>query len=99
MILKKQKQRILKNQINSCLILKFEIKNLILKSILINNNLKNKNRLLSFYLLRKKKKKNKKICLLSGHFRGTNTKLNLSRHNLNYLSKLGLLQNFQIKSW
>lgn len=98
-MLKKNKQNILKNKINHNIILKFEIKNLILKSITHNNNISNKLKLLSNIKKSKKIKKNKKICLISGHYRSINNKLNLSRHNLNYISKMGLLQNFQIKSW
>ena len=98
-MLKKNKQNILKNKINHNIILKFEIKNLILKSINHNNQIKNKLKLFSNIIKLKKIKKNKKICLLSGHKRSINNKLNFSRHNLNYISKLGLLQNFQIKSW
>ena len=98
-MLKKNKQNILKNKINHNIILKFEIKNLILKSISHNNNINNKLKLLSNIKKIKKIKKNKKICLISGHYRSINNKLNLSRHNLNYISKMALLQNFQIKSW
>ncbi len=95
----KIKQRILKNKINSIIILKFKLKNIILKSIIENNNILNKFKLYSIFLLKKKIKKNKKICLMSGRFNGVNNKLNFSRHSINYLSKLGLLQNFKIKSW
>lgn len=98
-MLKKNKQKILKNKINSHITLKYEIKNLILKSIIHNNNLLAKYKLLGNFLITKKIKKNKKICLISGHHRSTYNKLNLSRHNLNYISKLGLLQNFKINSW
>jgi len=97
-MLKKNKQKILKNKLNTLIKLKFEIKNLILKSIIHNQNINNRYKLYTLFLLKKKIKKNKKICLLSGHHKGVNLKLNLSRHNTNYLSKLGLLQNFKIKS-
>ena len=98
-MLKKNKQKIIKNKINSHIILKFEIKNLILKSLIHNNSLIIKYKLLNNFLLKKKIKKNKKICLINGHHRSVNNKLNLSRHNINYVSKLGLLQNFKINSW
>lgn len=98
-MLKKNKQKILKNKLDTNILLKYELKNLILKSIIQNQNLKNKYRLYNIFLLKKIKKKNKKICLISGHNRSINNDLNLSRHNVNYLSKLGLLQNFKLKSW
>lgn len=98
-MLKKNKQKILKNKLNTNILLKYELKNLILKSVIQNQNLSNKYRLYNLFLIKKKIKKNKKICLISGHNRSVNNNLNLSRHNTNYLSKLGLLQNFKIKSW
>nr|YP_009512652.1 ribosomal protein S14 [Uronema marinum]AXJ93344.1 ribosomal protein S14 [Uronema marinum] len=98
-MLKKNKQKILKNKLNTNILLKYELKNLILKSVIQNQNLNNKYRLFNLFLIKKKFKKNKKICLISGHNRSINNQLNMSRHNINYLSKLGLLQNFKIKSW
>ena len=98
-MLKKNKQKILKNKLNTNILLKYELKNLILKSVIQNQNLNNKYRLFNLFLIKKKIKKNKKICLISGHNRSINNQLNISRHNINYLSKLGLLQNFKIKSW
>ena len=97
-MLKKNKQKILKNKLNTNILLKYELKNLILKSVIQNQNLNNKYRLFNLFLIKKKIKKNKKICLISGHNRSINNQLNISRHNINYLSKLGLLQNFKIKS-
>jgi len=98
-MIKKNQQKILKNKINNIIILKYELKNIILKSIIHNQNINNKFKLYSVFLQKKKIKKNKKICLISGHNRSVNNYLNLSKHNMNYLSKLGLLQNFKIKSW
>jgi len=96
---KKNQQKILKNKINNLIILKYEIKNTILKSIIQNQNINNKFKLYNIFLQKKKIKSNKKICLLSGNYRSNNNMLNLSKHNLNYLTKLGLLQNFKINSW
>ncbi len=99
-MLNKAKQQILKHNLKNNIILKYEYKNIILKSIIQNRNINNKYRLISKYYLKKNYfKKNKKICFLSGKHRGINNNLNLSRHNLNYLCKLGILQNFKIKSW
>ena len=41
-MLKKNKQKILKNKLDTNILLKYELKNLILKSIIQNQNLKNK---------------------------------------------------------
>jgi len=98
-MVKKNHQKILKNNLNNIILLKFQYKNLILKSIIHNQNINIKLKILALFLNKKQFKKNKKICLISGHHSGVNNKLNLSRHNLNYLSKLGLLQNFKLKSW
>jgi len=97
-MIKKNKQKILKNKLNNLIIMKFELKNRILKSLIHNQNINNKYKLYSLFLIKKRIKKNKKICLISGHHSGVNNNLNFSRHNMNYLSKLGLLQNFKIKS-
>jgi len=99
-MLNKKKQQILKHNLNNNIILKYEYKNIILKSIIHNRNLNYKLRLISNYYLKKSHlKKNKKICLLSGRHRGVYNNLNLSRQNINYFSKLGVLQNFKVKSW
>lgn len=98
-MIKKNQQKILKNKINTLIILKYEIKNIILKSIIQNQNINNKYKMYTIFLQKKKIKSNKKICLLSGNHRSNNNNLNLSKHNLNYLTKLGLLQNFKINSW
>lgn len=99
-MLQKSKQQILKHNLKNNIILKYEYKNIILKSIIHNQNLTYKTRLLANYYYKKNYiKKNKKICLLSGRHRGVDNKLNLSRQNLNYFSKIGVLQNFKVKSW
>lgn len=99
-MLKKSKQQILKHNLKNNIILKYEYKNIILKSIIHNRNTNYKQKLIAtFYLKKNYLKKNKKICLLSGLHKGVDSKLGLSRHNLNYFTKLGVLQNFKIKSW
>jgi len=99
-MLKKSKQQILKHNLKNNIILKYEYKNIILKSIIHNRNLDYKYKLLASYYLKKNYlKKNKKICLISGRHRGVYSNLNLSRQNINYFSKLGILQNFKVKSW
>lgn len=59
-MLKKNKQKILKNKLDTNILLKYELKNLILKSIIQNQNLKNKYRLYNIFLLKKIKKKKQK---------------------------------------
>ncbi len=98
-MIKKNQQKVLKTKIYNLILLKYEIKNIILKSIIHNQNINNKYKLYTIFLQKKKVKPNKKICLLSGNHRSSNTYLNLSKHNLNYLTKLGLLQNYKINSW
>lgn len=99
-MLNKKKQQILKHNLKNNIALKYEYKNLILKSIIHNRNLNLKIRLISKYYINSSHiKKNKKICFLSGKHKAVNTKFNMSRHNINYLSKLGILQNFKLKSW
>lgn len=99
-MLNKKHQQILKSNIKNNIILKYEYKNIILKSIIHNKNINYKIRLFSALNIKKNTiKKNKKICLISGRHRGVNTNLNISRHNINYFSKLGILQNFKINSW
>jgi len=99
-MIKKTKKQILKNNLINNIILKYEYKNIILKSIIHNRNTNNKTKLIANYYLKKNYlKKNKKICLLSGRHRGVYSNLNISRHNVNYFAKLGILQNFKVKSW
>lgn len=99
-MLKKKHQQILKNNIKNNIFLKYEYKNIILKSIIHNKNINKKTRIFAILNLKKVTlKKNKKICLISGRHRGVYNQLNLSRHNVNYFSKLGILQNFKINSW
>jgi len=99
-MLKKKQQQILKNNIKNNIYLKYEYKNIILKSIIHNKNIDNKTRLFANLNIKKPNlKKNKKICLISGRHRGVYNTLNLSRHNINYFAKIGVLQNFKINSW
>jgi ribosomal protein S14 len=89
----------LKNLKNS-LIIKYNIKNIILKSIFHNRQIENKQRIFSSFFFTKQQFTNKikNSCLLSGRNKSTNNKVLLSRHNMNKVTKLGLLTNFKIKS-
>jgi ribosomal protein S14 len=98
-MINKKNQQILKHSILNKLVLKYLYKNIILKSIIHNRNLNIKSRAIANYYTKKNYiKKNKKICMLTGKHRSVYNNLNLSRHNLNYFSKLGVLQNFKVKS-
>lgn len=99
-MLNKSKREILKHNLRTNLAIKFMYKNLILKSIIHNQQINYKYKIIANYLIKKKNSKyQKKTCFISGLHKGVDTKLNLSRHNLNYFSKLGIMQNFKIKSW
>lgn len=99
-MLKLNKQKILKNIVNNNIAIKYQYKNLILQSIIQNNNINHKTQLISKYFLKKQTlKNNKKICIMSGSYKGVYNKFNMSRHNVNYFSKLNLLQNYKLKSW
>lgn len=98
-MIKKSKQQILKHNLKNNIILKNEYKNLIIKSILHNRQLPYKIKILiNIYSKTCNIKKNKKICFFSGLHKGIDQRFNFSRHNTNYLAKLGILQNFKIKS-
>lgn len=99
-MLKKGRNEILKHNFRNNISIKYNYKNIILKSIIQNQNISNKQRVLAKFFLKKSNNKvQKKTCFVSGLHKGINTKLNMSRHNLNYFSKLGILQNFKIRSW
>lgn len=96
------KKTILKENLKKMIIIKYIYSNLIKKSIFQNRTINLKARLLSFIMIKKPKtNKNKLIntCLLTGRRKGINKKINLSRHQLNILSKSTNLQNFKINSW
>lgn len=93
-MIKKNKQQILKNLLQNKLYLKLEYKNLIIKSIIKNKNIKNSYNIIPTLLKNTQIKYNKKVCLLSGSHKSVYNNLNLSKHNINYLATTGLLQNF-----
>lgn len=99
-MIKKGMQQILKHQLINIVAAKYEYNNIILKSIIHNQNIPYKTKLYAHLMLKKTNlKKTKKICMITGKHKSVNNFLNISRHNVNYFSKLGLLQNFKIKSW
>lgn len=83
---------------------KFEIKKIILKSILSNKNVKPITRAyanykLSLILNKSSIAKQKSVCLKTGRFRGIYKLSDLSRHQMKKLFICNNLQNIQINSW
>lgn len=84
--------------------IKTELKKSILKSLVLNNNTKNVNRLHANLNLRSFPKrtaiaKQHKVCLINGRQRGAYNKFNLSRHALKKLGLENRLQNIKTQSW
>jgi len=84
--------------------IKAELKRGILKSLILNNNTKNINRLYANLSLRSLPKrtsivKQHKVCLITGRQRGIYSKFNLSRHALKKLGLENRLQNIKTQSW
>ena len=100
-MLNKKENRIIRSNIKNIIIIKFIYLNMITKSIFQNRNIKNKKRLFSYFSFKKLKKNTtlNNYCLLNGQTNGLNKNLNISRHNMNSLLKLGVINNFKIKSW
>lgn len=93
------KQNILKIKLIKIKILKNIILNLIKKSIFHNRTIDKKIRLYAFITLKKTTTlKNHNVCLFTGRKKGINSKLNMTRHQLNKLSKHIKLQNFKTNS-
>lgn len=83
---------------------KFEIKKIILKSILSNKNVKPITRAyanykLSLILNRTAISKRNNVCLKTGRFKGVYKLSNLSRHQMKKLFINNNLQNIQINNW
>jgi ribosomal protein S14 len=100
-MIKKKENRILRNNIKNSIIIKYIYINTMLKSIFQNRNVNNKKRLFSNFNQKKIKQKTtlNNYCLINGQSNGLNKHLSISRHKLNGLAKLGLINNFKIKSW
>jgi len=93
------KQQILKTQLKHQIMLKTEYKYIILRSIVHNLQLSRSIRLAAQLRLVNFRYSNlKQKCLMSGKQKSVNGFLTLSRHNINYFAKLGILQNFKTKS-
>ncbi len=94
------KKNILKIKLIKIKLIKNIISNIIKKSIFHNINIKKKIRLYAFFNIQKKNSiKDNNICLFTGRKKSIATKLNMSRHQLNKISKHVKLQNFKTNSW
>lgn len=102
--MKRGKKNIVKDQLNRKYFLKYEIKKLILKSIVQN---KNAEPILRGYAQFKKSLISRKssisnqnnVCLIRGRIRGVWKFSQLSRHAMIKIATFGGLQNTKIKSW
>lgn len=94
------KKNILKIKLLKIKLLKNIINNLIKKSIFQNRNISKKIRLYAFFNIKKKNAiKDNNICLFTGRKKSISSKLCMSRHQLNIISKSTKLQNFKTNSW
>ena len=94
------KKNILKVKLLKIKLLKNLINNIIKKSIFHNRNIKKKIRLFAFFNIKRKNSiKDNNICLFTGRRKSIMTKLNMSRHQINKISKHVKLQNFKNNSW
>lgn len=98
----KRRKNILKCKYKKIYILKNKIKNIILKSIFYNRNIKTIYRSYSYLILNNEKilnKKYHKICRFSGYRKNVNKILSIGRHETNRKGILGQLQNISVNSW
>lgn len=98
----KRRANILKNKYKLVYIYKNKLKNIILKSIFYNRNIKILNRACAYLIINNNKLLNKKyhkICKFSGFRKNVNKILGIGRHELNRKAILGQLQNVSVNSW
>jgi len=98
----KRTKNIVKNKYTCIYTYRNKIKNIILKSIFFNRNLKIINRAYAYLLLNNNKiinNKYHKICKFSGYRKNVNKITGIGRHELNRKAILGQLQNISVNSW
>lgn len=100
-MIKSSNSNIIKNKINCLMNLKCELNYIIIKSIIQNSQIKNKNRVFIKLLISNQSflTKNKKICVITGNKKSVNKKISIGRHSINYFASRGVLNNFKINSW
>lgn len=84
--------------------IKSELRRKVLKSICVNNNIKNEIKFFSYTKLRNqsntfKISRHHKVCLVNGRQRGVFKKFMLSRHVIKDFSKEARIQNLKTISW
>lgn len=98
----KRRINTLKCRYKKIYIFKNKIKNIILKSIFYNRNIKTIQRAYSYMVLNNEKilyKKYHKICRFSGYRKNVNKFVGIGRHELNRKATLGQIQNITVNSW
>ena len=98
----RKKRNILKSKYKIIYVYKKQIKNIILKSIFYNRNIKILDRSYSYLILNSTKilnKKYHKICKFNGFRKNVNKLFGFGRHELNRKAILGQLQNISVNSW
>jgi hypothetical protein len=98
----KRTKNIVKNKYKCIYIYRNKMKNIILKSIFFNRNIKIINRAYAYLILNNNKivnNKYHKICKFSGYRKNVNKIVGIGRHELNRKAILGQLQNISVNSW
>jgi hypothetical protein len=100
--LKSRDINFLKIKYKRVLLIKGNLKYLILKGIFFNRNLNVNYRMVSYLFINERRDFNKKyhnICRYSSYTKGVNSFLGYGRHEINRDAILGNLQNININSW
>lgn len=101
-MLNRKNRNILKSKYKLIYIYRNKLKNVILKSIFFNRNIKTLDRAYSYLIISNFKlinKKYHKICKFSGFRKNVNKLFGIGRHELNRKAILGQLQNISVNSW
>lgn len=97
----KRRKNILKCKYKKIYIYRNKIKNIILKSIFYNRNIKTIYRSYSYLILNNERNLNKryqKICRFSGYRKNVNKLLSIGRHEVNRKGILGQLHNICVNN-
>nr|YP_010411957.1 ribosomal protein S14 [Tetrahymena rostrata]QBI37883.1 ribosomal protein S14 [Tetrahymena rostrata]QBI37927.1 ribosomal protein S14 [Tetrahymena rostrata]QGS65260.1 ribosomal protein S14 [Tetrahymena rostrata]URP31117.1 ribosomal protein S14 [Tetrahymena rostrata] len=98
----RRRKNTLKSKYKKIYIYRNKLKNIILKSLFYNRNIKTLNRSYSYMILNNNKilyKKYHKICKFNGYRKNVNKFTGIGRHELNRKGTLGQLQNISLNSW
>jgi small subunit ribosomal protein S14 len=102
--MKRGEKNITKDLIKRKIYIKYELKKIILKSIIQNKNTKPVIRSYAYYKTINYDRKNSiskqiNVCLVRGRHKGVWKFAQLCRHAINKFATTGFLQNMKIKSW